>query len=178
VLPLRTEIEFNATSARSPEFRRVPYSGSHTVEPCTDIESEIQYGQDVKMICVYGRIRELWKPSSNQKDWSSVSKFVGDEERFVFRVNPEQNTHVVETASGRVLVYEDRKREVISQLDFKQDVSRLQLNQVYLYTFELEVSTMLLLEYCGQGIWRRVGVAWDVREDYFAMAECKTLYLL
>jgi hypothetical protein len=174
VLPRETEIETVTNSAKPPYFRRVLFGDAYQG---IGIEDRIRWGQDVKMICVQGRIRDLWKPLSHWSDWSTISRLVGDEERFVFAVNPEQNTHALETSSGRVLVYEDRKREVISQLDFKADVTRIKSSQVHLYAFELGSSTMLLLEHCGQGIWRRVGVAWDVREDYFAKARCETLYL-
>jgi hypothetical protein len=177
VLPLQTEIDTNVKCTRSPYFQRIRHNHNQAVESRVDVEGAIKRGQDVKQICVKGRIRELWKRSSRRSEWSTLSTFVNGEERFSFAVNPGQNTHAVETTSGRVLVYEDRKREVISQLDFETDVKRMRSDQVSLWAFEIGVSTMLLLEHCGGGKWRRVGVAWNIRGDYFASAQCETLYL-
>jgi hypothetical protein len=177
VLPLQTEMDMDSQSAKSPYFEHVQFAGTHNTIIHTNVEDAIDRGQNVRTICVKGRIRELWKPLSCRSEWSTVSKSVDGEEKFTFAGNPGRDTHAVDAASGRVLVYEDRKREVISQLDFQSDVKWVQWGQVYLYAFELGVSTMLLLERRGEGIWRRVGVAWNVRCDFFASAQCQTLYM-
>ena len=106
-----------------------------------------------------------------------MSRVIGGEEKFTFSANPEQNVHAFEPESGRVLIYEDRKREVMGQLDFQRDLRRVQSQHMDLWAFELGQSTMLLLEYCSDGSWRRIGVAWDMREDYFTGDECRTLIL-
>lgn len=85
--------------------------------------------------------------------------------------------HAVKLESGRILVYEDWKRDVVSQVDFQWDVKIVKSDQLELWALELGISILLLPEYCGEGTRRRVGVAWDVREDYFALAQCKTLIL-
>jgi hypothetical protein len=64
----------------------------------------------------------------------------------------------VDMKSGRITMYEDRKRELIRQLDFQQDVERMH-DQIELWTLKPRVSTMLLLKYCGESTWRRAGVA-------------------
>jgi hypothetical protein len=177
VLPLQTEIDMDSESAKSPYFEHVQFVGIQDTITHTNVEDATNRGQNVKTICVKGRIRELWKPSSRHSEWSTVSKSVDGDERFTFAGNLGRDTHAVDAISGRVLVYEDRKREVISQLDFQSDVKWVQLGQLYLYAFEIGVSSMLVLEHRGEGMWRRVGVAWNVRRDFFASAQCQTLYM-
>ncbi|CAO2653063.1 Nn.00g024740.m01.CDS01 [Neocucurbitaria sp. VM-36] len=177
VLPLQTAIEMNVKTARSPFFQRVVDGSNKATSARSDAEDTVRQGEHVKEICVTGRMRALWKPSSRRSDWSTASRLVDGEEKFSFATNPEQDIHAIQTGSGRILVYEDRKREVVGQLDFRWDARRMQLEPVDLWALELGTSTMLLLEHCGEEIWRRVGVAWDVREDYFASAQCKTLIL-
>jgi hypothetical protein len=177
VLPLRTAIETNVKSETSSFFQRVQDDRSKIAGARHSTEDAIKRGEHITEICVAGRIRPLWNPSSRYSNWSTVSRMVSGEEKFSFATDPEQNIHAIERDSGRVLVYEDRKREVVGQLDFRRDVDRVQSNQVNLWALELGSSTMLLLKHYGGGIWHRVGVAWDVREDYFASAQRQTLYL-
>jgi hypothetical protein len=177
VLPLQTAIETNAKSAGSSFFQRVVDDGNKAAGARSGADDAVRRGEQVKEICVTGRTRTFWGPSSRRSDWSTISRLVDGEEKFSFATNPEQDMHAAQPESGRILVYEDRKREVVGQLDFRRDVKRVQLDQVDLWALELGVSTMLLLEHCGEGRRRRVGVAWDVREDYFASAQCETLIL-
>ena len=137
----------------------------------------VRQGEQVKEIRVTGRMRRFWKPSSRRSDWSTVSRVVDGEEKFTFANSPETDTHAAHPESGRILVYEDRKREVLGQLDYRRDVDRVQLAQVDMWALEIGCSTMLLLEHCGERIWRRIGVAWDVRGDYFASAQCEAIGL-
>jgi hypothetical protein len=106
-----------------------------------------------------------------------VSKFVNEEEKFTFAALPEQDVHAIQQNSGRILVYEDRKKEVVSQLDFGRDIGRVQSNEVDLLALEVGETAMVLVEQCGQGIYRRVGAAWDVRKDFFTGADGAVLYL-
>jgi hypothetical protein len=177
VLPLQTAIEMNNKSARSSFFQRIVNDTNKTARARSDTEDAVTRGEHVKEICVSGRARTLWKPSSRRGDWSSVSRLVNGEEKFSFAANPEQDMHAVQAESGRILVYEGRKKEVISQLDFRWDVEKVQSDHMDLWALELGTATMLLLEHCGGGICHRVGVAWDVREDFFALAQCRTLVL-
>lgn len=176
-LPLKTEIETDAKSARSAFFQMIADQNSRSSDDHDEVEKAIEDGQKIKTICVTGRMRTLWKPSSRRVEWSSVSKLVGGEEKFTFAIHPEQNVHAIHAASGRVLVYEDRKREIVGQLDFQHDVGKVQSGQMELLTLEIGETTMLLLEMCGEGVHRRVGVAWDVRKDFFASVQCEVLIL-
>lgn len=175
VLPMQTAIDTNVTSARSAIFRLV--DDNSTTEANANIEEAVQKGEIVKEICVYGRVRELWKPSSLHVEWSSVSKMVQGVEKYTFFMKPEQNMHAIKSESGAVLVYEDRKREVIGQLDFRHDVQRLQHGTITLLALEVGETTMLLVERCGDSVCRRVGAAWNVRKDFFALAEPEVLVL-
>jgi hypothetical protein len=177
VLPLQTEVDMNSESAKSPYFEHVQFVGDQNTITYANVEDVTSRGQNVKSLCAKARIRELWKPLSRCSEWSTASKSVVGEEKFTFAGNPGRVMHAVDATSGRVLVYEDRKREVTSHLDFQSDVKRVQLEQVFLYGFEIGVSTMLLLERRGEGMWRQVGVAWNVRNDFVATAQCQTLYM-
>lgn len=176
-LPLETAIETNAKSESSPYFRIVAHDGVQKAEHDTDADDGVRRGEQVKEIHVTGRTRRFWQPSSRRSDWSTVSKVVDGEEKFTFASNPEVDRHAAHPESGCILVYEDRKREVLGQLDYRRDVERFQLDQVDTWTLEIGRSTMLLLEHCGEGRWCRIGVAWDVREDYFASTQSATLIL-
>jgi hypothetical protein len=176
-LPTQTTIATDFKCARSPHFQYIGADDSRASESRDSTEDAITQGERLRNICVSGRLRPFWKPASQCSDWWITSRLVGEEEKFTFAANPEQDVHAVEIQSGRIMVYEDRKREIIGQLDFRRDVERLHGNQVELWALELGVSTLLLLEYCGESIWRRVGAAWSVREDYFAPAQRQTLII-
>ncbi|KAL5430843.1 hypothetical protein PMIN07_009751 [Paraphaeosphaeria minitans] len=168
VLPVRTAIETSVMSPRSSFFQHILDIDMRNPGVRVDEGKAIASGEEIKEICVTGRIRPLWKPTSCRVDWSRISRLVGNEERFTFAAKPEQNTHAIQSSSGRVLVYEDRKKEVVCQLDFGHDVSKVQSGQVELLALEIGETAMLLLEYCGDGTHRRVGAAWNVRKDFFA----------
>ena len=176
VLPVQTEIETNAASPHSAIFQRIA-DDNGTVDADMIIESAVEKGETVKEICVYGRVRELWKASSRRVEWSSISKVVNGVEKYTFSMSPEQDMHAIKSESGAILVYEDRKREVIGQLDFRHDVERTQSSSVNLLALEVGETTMLLVERCGDDAYRRVGAAWNVRKDFFALAEPAVLVL-
>ncbi|KAF2033873.1 HET-domain-containing protein [Setomelanomma holmii] len=173
-LPLQTVIETNVDSTRSSFFDRIADNEEMTSE---NPEDNIKRGETVKDMCVTGRIRPLWGSNSRRVDWTSVSRRVDGEERFSFAATPEQNMHAIEPRSGRVLVYEDRKTEIVGQLDFWHDVEKVQINSANLTALEIGETTMLLLEHSDKGAYRRVGVAWHVRKDFFAAADHKILMI-
>lgn len=178
VLPLRTAIDNHVKSSRSSSFQYIPDVGFKRANEDPKQKSAIMRGADVKAICVTGRMRPLWKRASCRVEWSSISKPIGQEERFTFGAKPEQNVHALHSPSGRILVYEDRKRAVVGQIDFKHDVKNIESEQVEFWALEIGDTTMLLLEDCKDGTRRRVGAAWDVRKDFFALVkECAILVL-
>ncbi|KAJ4987687.1 hypothetical protein SVAN01_06854 [Stagonosporopsis vannaccii] len=168
-LPLQTAIETKSRSARSAFFRRITSNDTMSESVVENIEKSVKKGVNVKELRVRGRLRVLWKSSSQQVKWSGVSRLVDGVEKFTFSIRPEQNMHAIQTDLGRVLVYEDRQKEVVGQLDFRHDVSRAERSNWM--ALEIGNTTMLLLEACGKGVFRRIGVAWDVRNNYFALAE-------
>ncbi|KAH6625115.1 heterokaryon incompatibility protein-domain-containing protein [Boeremia exigua] len=177
VLPLKTALDTAAKNSRTTFFQRLVENG--TVDPGVVVNAEkaVKVGVDVKELRVRGRLRSLWKPMSRWIDWSYVSKIVDGQEKFTFAIHPEQKMHAIDVELGRVLVYEDRQKEVVGQLDFRRDVSRLQAEHLHLMALEIGETTMLLLERCGKGVYRRVGVAWNVRNNYFALAKQEDLIL-
>ena len=176
-LPVETDMDANVNSAPSAFFYRISDDTYTAAGAATNVEEAIEKGQDVKKICVYGRVRKMWKPNSWRVDWWSVSKSVEGAEKFTFAANPEQDVHAIHPASGSVLVYEDRKKEIVGQLDFGRDISRVQSREVDLLALEVGETAMLLLEDCGEGFYRRVGAAWNVRRDFFTGAEDAVLFL-
>jgi len=112
-------------------------------------------------------MRNLWEPSSKYVDWLKISHNRGGTEKFTFASKPQQNVHAVDLVNGRVLVYEHRKKEIVGQIDFHDDVIRLQSADIDLVALEVAETTALLLERKDDGTHRRVGVAWNVRDDFF-----------
>ncbi|KAH6613046.1 heterokaryon incompatibility protein-domain-containing protein [Boeremia exigua] len=112
-LPLRTAIETDARSARSEFFKRLIDEDAMSPIVPESVEEGNHRGAMVKELRVAGRRRELWSSSSRRIDWSSVSATINGEERFTFAQAPEQDLHAIHAASGRVLVYENRKKEII-----------------------------------------------------------------
>ena len=176
-LPVQSAIETIVESAKSPFFGRIIDEDARNLRTLIDPEKAVKQGALVKNIGVKGRVRSLWKTSSHPTDWSNVSRNVDGEEKFTFASSPEQDMHAIHLESGRILVYENRKREIVGQLDFQQDIERVQLGQIHLWALEVGGTTMLLLEPCGENMYRRVGAAWDVRKDFFAMAKSQVLIL-
>lgn len=167
-LPVQTAIKTNANSPQSNLFQLIPDEHPWALNHGAAVELTIERGEQVKRLCVTGRIRALWKSPSHLVNWSIVSSRINGMERFTFSANPQQDMHAIDPRTGRILVYEGRKREVISQLDFVSDVERLRTSQVEILGLEIGETTMLLLEQRQDGAYRRLGVAWDVRKDFFA----------
>ena len=174
-LPLETVIETNARSETSPDFSRLATGAEHSKGGA---DQAIKHGQEAKTIRLRGRMRPFWDPSSRHVEWSSVSRVVDGEEKFSFAANPEQNVHAVHPETGRVLVYEGRKREVVAQLDFRKYARRAVSSQIEMWAFELGMSTMLILERGErEGTWKRIGAAWKVREDFSAASRVMEIVL-
>jgi hypothetical protein len=93
--------------------------------------------------------------------------------------NPRQDMHAMNPGSGRVVVYEVRKREVVGQLDLERDIQRVQSGQVNLLALRMGETTMLLLEQRVEGAHLRLRVTWNVRKDFFMqVAEQDVLILV
>jgi hypothetical protein len=177
ILPLQTAINFDGKSMKSPDFEWIQDDSIGGAIVGDAAEQAIEVGGRVGRLCVTGRIRSLWKSTSRFIEWSEISRSAKGEEKFSFADNLERDLHAVHYQTGRVLVHENRKREVIGQLDFRRDVESLQSEWLGMSALQVGSSSMLLLQHCSDGTWRRVGVAWDVREDYFASARKETLIL-
>jgi hypothetical protein len=176
VLPVQSAIELGYSSPDSPHFQMSP-DGYRPPTIRDQVEVAISQGEAVKQICVTGRLRSLWRQSSQHVDWSVASRKVGGNEKFSFATIPGQDIHSIHDSSGRILVYEDGKKEILVQLDFRQDVIKVQSCQLYLSALEIGASSMLVLEKVEVDVYRRVGVAWNVRPDYFASGQITTLIL-
>lgn len=168
-LPKQTAVETDVKSARSQFFDWIPDNNATKSGAHIDVGTAIEEGQSVTELTVTGRVRFLWKSSSNHVPWAQVSRAANGEERFTFAERPEQDVHAVDPVSGRVMVYEDRKQEVVGQLDYRYDVERVQSGHLELLGLEVGETSILLLEKLDDGTHRRVGAAWDVRRDFFKL---------
>lgn len=109
VLPLQTAIKINKGGARSSYFQRLGDDSNVRTHADGDVEAAIKRGESVKTIHISGRMRALWRPSSQPRDWSDICEIVDGEEKFTFGTDPGQEVHALEPITGRILVYEDRK---------------------------------------------------------------------
>lgn len=175
ILPPQTAFDIDETSAPSVIFHEVDTGNKMIVLQDNSVGDAIIDGQNVREILVVGNVRTLWQPFSRAVNWSAVS--VHGKERFTFTINSQQDMHAIDGNSGRIVVYEDQKRAVVGQIDFHETVERLQKDLLDLWALEIRATTMLILQHYGGGVCRRVGIAWDVREDFFAQADVRSLTL-
>lgn len=146
-------------------------------------------------IVVAGRMRPLIRsPHSQRVDWSDIS--VGNtqeqDEKFSFLHHIATDVHSVDISRGLVLVYEAHREETLGYIDYLTDADRVYRGVANLECLELGKSEMLLLERCldddieeeaaaeddddeGRSreirSYRRVGVSWKFRKDFFERAE-------
>lgn len=169
-LPLETIINTSVESAPSAHFKLIPDAQHEPMLQRDPVEIAIENGNRTSGICVSGRMRNLWGSSSRYTEWLKISHNSGEIERFTFSINPQQDMHSVDLAKGRVLVYEHRKKEIVGQIDFHDDVMRLLSDDMGLAALEIAETIALLLERKEDGTHRRVGVAWNVRQDFFVLS--------
>lgn len=130
----------------------------------------------VRSVLVRGRMRPLFDSHAERKDWSDVSvQCAGEKEKFSFRSYVGDDIYCVDLISGRVLAYEAHREETIGHIDYILDADRLYRGVATIECLELGESEMLLLEQCevdenntgSTRKYRRIGVSWDFRGDFF-----------
>ncbi|KAL1848341.1 hypothetical protein Daus18300_013623 [Diaporthe australafricana] len=130
----------------------------------------------VRSVHVKGRMRPLLSSYSERKDWSNVSVRGGDgQESFSFRKYVGDDIHCVDLSRGLVLAYEAHREETMAHVDYIVDADRVYCGVADVECLELGESEMLLVERCGRDdnktehlqSYRRIGVSWNFRGDFF-----------
>ncbi|KAK2615973.1 hypothetical protein N8I77_002694 [Diaporthe amygdali] len=130
----------------------------------------------VRSVQVKGRMRPLLSDYSRRKEWSDVSVRSADgQEKFSFRGCVDDDVYCVDLSRGLVLAYEAHREESIGHVDYVVDADRMYQGTVEVECLELGQSEMLLLERCESKYngtehlkgYRRIGVSWDFRGDFF-----------
>lgn len=141
-------------------------------------------------IVVAGRMRPLIALHSQRVDWVeiSVGSTEGQDEKFSFIHHVEKDIHSVDISRGLVLVYEAHREETLGYIDYLTDADRVYQGVANLQCLELGKSEMLLVEPCLDNeileedeenesrrqevrTYRRAGVSWKFRKDFFERAE-------
>lgn len=130
----------------------------------------------VRSVQVKGRMRPLLSGHPRRKEWSDVSVRDADgKEKFSFRNCVDDDVYCVDLSRGLVLAYEAHREESIGQVEYVVDADRVYQGTVEVECLELGQSEMLLLERCESKYngtehlkgYRRIGVSWDFRGDFF-----------
>ncbi|KAK1980399.1 heterokaryon incompatibility protein-domain-containing protein [Colletotrichum cereale] len=133
-------------------------------------------GASVRRICVKAPLRKLWGSESRRRPWQDVrvpfSDCGGGVDKFRF-ANPGEDVHAADGGTARLMAYEARKKETVAELDYVDTavaVAEGRLEDVY--CLAISERDMLLLSRRpssdpGGGPFRRIGVAFGYRKDFF-----------
>lgn len=152
-------------------------SRSLLVEPRADLAEGVTMADlAVRGVQVAGRMRPVLSDHSQRQDWSEVSVPSTDgQEKFAFKSYVDDDIHCVDLSRGLVLAYEAHREETVGHVDYLVDADRLYRGVADVECLEIGKTEMLLIERCG-GIddgaqqlkcYRRVGVSWRFRSDFF-----------
>lgn len=152
-------------------------SRSLLIEPRADaFEEGIISELAVRSVQVAGRMRPLLSGHSQRQDWSDVSVPCADgQEKFSFKSYVDEDTHCIDLSRGLLLVYEAHREETVGHIDYLVEADRLYRGVADVQCFEIGSFEMLLLEQCEGNdteaeqlqIYRRIGVSWRFRSDFF-----------
>lgn len=130
----------------------------------------------IRGIQLAGRMRPLLSGHSQRQDWSDISVTDADgREKFSFKSYVDDDTYSIDLSRGLVLAYEAHREETVGYVDYLTDADRLYRGVVDIECLELGKREMLLLERCEGNdtgaeklrSFRRVGVSWRFRGDFF-----------
>lgn len=158
------------------------------VEPRSDhLEEEPMADLATKGVQVAGRMRPLLSGHSQRQEWSDVSMPCADgQEKFSFKNYVDDDTHCIDLSRGLILGYEAHREETVGHIDYLADADRLYRGVADVECLEIGNSVMLLLEQCGGNnddaeqlkSYRRVGVSWRFRCDFFEEKPLKRIRLV
>lgn len=152
-------------------------SRAFLVEPRSEsLEEGTMAELAMRGVQVAGRMRPLLSGHSQRQDWADVGVPSADgQEKFSFKSYVDDDTHCVDFSRGLVVAYEAHREETVGHVDYLADADRLYRGVADFECLELGESEMLLLELCegddhepGQSrSYRRIGVSWNFRRDFF-----------
>lgn len=152
-------------------------SRSLLVEPQNEeVEEGTLADLAIRGVQVAGRMRPLLSGHSQRQDWSDVSEPCADgQEKFSFKSYVDNDTHCIDMSRGLVLVYEAHREEMVGHVDYLADADRLYRGVADVQCLEIGKSEMLLLEQFETNdngaeqlkSYRRIGVSWRLRSDFF-----------
>ncbi|KAH7311402.1 heterokaryon incompatibility protein-domain-containing protein [Stachybotrys elegans] len=175
-LPLYTGIQYGLEAYRALDFELLQPQQSSLVNDEPRVVDGISRGALVKMVSVKGRLRSFWLHDATFSPWYKIQRSgansqthseAGEIPLLSFDHSPETPMFSAYINSGLVVAYDARKQEVIGHLDYQIYAERVIDQSSELYALELATTAMLLLEYLEGGSFRRVGVAFDYRPDFF-----------
>lgn len=172
----------------------------HLVKPLLQIEDRNRAVSSpmARYIVIAGQMRPLLTHHSQSVDWAeiSVGNGEGQDEKFSFIHHVAKDIHSVDTGRGLLLVYEAYREETLGYIDYLTDADRVCQDVAKLECLELGKSEMLLIELCldedlvaeedeedesrrrVSRSYRRVGVSWNFRQDFFERAGQARIELL
>ncbi|KAK3681199.1 hypothetical protein LTR37_020948 [Vermiconidia calcicola] len=181
-LPLGTETEMARSLEQSRHFQLL--STCRIGEGYTS-EEIVRHGARAKLLRVSGRLRRfVAENGSILAPWDFIERPGG----FDFGFDPGLAVHSF-SGDGRVLVYEPHKKEVIGRLDYlapeglthgQDDVMASFTGEQDLQCLEIGRQALLLLQRTKSqpGAWKRVGVAFGYRKNFFDACEVCELDLV
>lgn len=156
-------------------------SRSLLVEPRSEnLEEGTMTDLAIKGVQVEGRMRPLLSGHSQRQDWSDVSvPCVDGQEKFSFKSYVNGDTHCIDLSRGLVLAYEAHREETLGHIDYLVEADRMYRGVSDVQCLEIGNSEMLLLEQDGGNDteaeqlknYRRIGVSWKFRSDFFEGTE-------
>lgn len=163
----------------------------HLVEPWSqDVGDRTVSAPMTRSVRVAGRMRPLVGALSERVDWSDISVLSAEgQEKFSFMDHVDDDIHSVDLGRGMILVYEAHRNETLGHIDYLTDADRLFQGTADFECLELGKSEMLLLEPCLEGLgdgsvvqqvkcYRRIGVSWKFRTDFFEGARHTKIELI
>lgn len=163
-LPLETDIVWGKAYLKS--------DGFEVVSP----ENAAADSTHIKEVEVRGKLRPFFTPGCLRELWDAVRRVVDGVECFEF--NPGRDAYAVDVASGRIVSYEARKKEVDGRLDYEDDVKLIAGGEFLVYGLEIGQATMLLLqkdETSGDIRYKRVGICENYRSGFFRDVEVESI---
>lgn len=147
------------------------------VEPRSEnFEEETMAELAIRGVQVEGRMRPLFSGQSQRQEWSDVSVPCADgQEKFSFKSCVDDDTRCIDFSRGLILAYEAHREETLGHVDYLGDADRLYQGVANFQCLEIGQSEMLLLEQCEENdnvtgqlkSYRRIGVSWRFRSDFF-----------
>ncbi|KAK1702044.1 heterokaryon incompatibility protein-domain-containing protein [Colletotrichum lupini] len=149
----------------STEVELLGDGSSLNVEP----SEAVAQGAHLVRVRVQGLLRNLWSPGSQLREWGDICVCADGVNKFSFGSNPGQDVHAVDCLTGKLVVYEARKQEIVAELDYcrlAKDVNERLLLEVHCLAIS-EHGMLVLRHQKDTGSFERIGIGFGYRRDFF-----------